>query len=181
MGWSFGLAFVVDYREGNQADDHAREGLEEVRYVPRLAPSWGRWSRVFIITVVSIIKIVAITVIIYRFIIRAIIAFSVIEAGHLVIVIQFFGSFLGLIIRRLLFICHWLRKIVNLVIAVLFWCYFVRQILEFSLALVLISIILRVFLPFIVSHLLAHSSFQLIVVCSNTNFLFTASNGLIKL
>ena len=176
MGWSFGLAFVVDYREGNQADDHAREGLEEVRYVPRLAASWGRWSRVFIITVVSIIKIVAITVIIYRLIIRAIIAFSVIEAGHLVIVIQFFGGSLGLIVRKLLFIDHWLRKIVDFVITVLFWCFF-----EFSLALVLIWISLRVFLPFIVSHLLAHSSFQLVVVCGNTNFLFTASNGLIKL
>ena len=180
MGRSFGLTFVVNYCEGNQADDHAREGLEEVRYVPRLADSWGRWSRVFIITIVSIIKIVAITVVIYEIIIGAVITFSVIEAGHLVIVIQFFGSLLGLKIRKLLFICHRLREIVDLSISVIFGSLFLRLRLEFSLALVLIWIILRVFLPFIVCHLLAHSSFQLIVVCSNTNFLSTASNGLIK-
>ena len=124
MGRSFGLAFVVDYREGNQADDHARESLEEVRNIPRLSDSWGWWSRVFIITVVAIVKVVSITVIILDAIIRAVIALSIIEVGHLVIIIQFFRSLLCLIIRILLYMRDRLRKIVNLSITVILRCLF---------------------------------------------------------
>ena len=182
MRRSFGLALVIDYSECNQAHDHASECLEEVRYVPRLTDAWRRWSRIFIITVVSIVKVIAITVVIHGVIIGAVVAVGIIIVGHLVIIVQFFRCSLGFQICVLLFICHWLWEIVDLSIAVVLPLLY-SSILKISLALVLVSIILRVFLPFIVCLLLAHSSFQLIVVCSDTHLLtcpILALNGPIE-